>query len=78
MSRPPREAGSEGGAIYHNERFWAGGVDPRKLQNGGFCIFACEFAETSGTDLREFNCKLHWRPVPYDSKIPEVVRSLTT
>jgi putative Mg2+ transporter-C (MgtC) family protein len=48
------------------------------LEEGGFRISACEFAEASGANLREFNCKLHWRAAPYDSKVPEVVRSLTT
>lgn len=47
------------------------------LQDGGFRISACEFAETKGADLREFNCKLHWRAKPYDTKIPDAVRSLT-
>lgn len=46
------------------------------LGEAGFRISACEFAEASDADLREFNCKLHWRAKPYDTKIPAVVRSL--
>jgi putative Mg2+ transporter-C (MgtC) family protein len=48
------------------------------IEDGGFRISSCAFAAASGADNLEFNCELQWRAKPYETKIPNAIRRLTS
>ncbi len=48
----------------------------RILHQDGFLISGCELDVTPEEELRELNCRVHWRSKPYETTVPSAVNSL--
>jgi putative Mg2+ transporter-C (MgtC) family protein len=48
----------------------------RIVTTDGFAIASCAFTTTQSSDVQEFNCELHWRSKPDETKIPQFIHEL--
>jgi putative Mg2+ transporter-C (MgtC) family protein len=46
------------------------------LLQSGLLISGCELEVTPAEELREWNCQVHWRSKPEESKVPDAVKVL--